>query len=79
MTLRALILLLLLSTSAMAEIHWSNGSRSPNAAAAELSIAASAALPVVPLSEEKRPIALALGIALVLITFHRALLRRQRA
>ena len=75
-----LILLLFLSTSAIAEIHPSIGSRSPDTVAVESSMAAaSATLPAVPLSEQKRPLALALGIALVVITFHRALLRRQRA
>lgn len=85
MSLRALILLLVLSTSAVAEMNPSIGSRSPDTVAvsnrvgAESSMASSATLPAVPLSEKKRPVALVLGIALVVITFHQALMRRQRA
>ena len=41
--------------------------------------AANATLPAVSLPEEKRPLALAFGVVLVLVTFHRAFARRQRA
>jgi hypothetical protein len=78
-TLRMLILFGLLSTVATAEVNSLKTSALPAKSTAASSVAASATLPAVPLSEEKRPIALAFGIALVLVTFHRAFSRRQRA
>lgn len=78
-TFRILALLVLLSTFAVAEVNSLNPSALSAVTATGTSVAASANLPDVSLSEEKRPFALALGIALVLITFHQALARRQRA
>lgn len=77
-TIRTLILLGLLSTAAMAEVNPLNASALPGITAGGAGVAATATLPDMPLSEQKRPFALALGIALVLATFHRAL-KRQRA
>lgn len=77
-TLRILTLLGLLSTAAMAEVNSLNASALPGMSTGGASVAAAATLPEMPLSEQKRPFALALGIALVLATFHRAL-KRQRA
>jgi hypothetical protein len=78
-TVRLFLLLGLLSTSAFAEVNSLTASTLANTPAPEASVVAAATLPDVPLTEEKRPVALALGIALVLVTFQRAYARRQRA
>jgi hypothetical protein len=78
-TLRPLVFLVLLSTSAMAEINSLNSSALSEPAAATPAVATTPPLSAATLSEGKRPFALALGIALVVVTFHRALARRQRA
>jgi hypothetical protein len=51
----------------------------PASATPETGVVAAATLPDVPLPDEKRPLALAIGIALVLVTFQRAFAQRQRA
>ena len=79
-TVRLLLLFGLLSTSAFAEVNSLNASMLPISTSPETEVVAAAPLPEVPLTEEKRPLALALGIALVLVTFQRAFAaRRQRA
>ncbi|OAI57142.1 hypothetical protein AYO49_02705 [Verrucomicrobiaceae bacterium SCGC AG-212-N21] len=78
-TLRPFIFLVLLSTSAVAGINALNTSALPEPTAAPPSVAAATPLPAATLTEGKRPFALALGITLVLVTFHRAFARRQRA
>jgi hypothetical protein len=79
-TVRLILLLGLLSASSFAEDNSLNVSMLPASATPEASVVAAATLPDVPLIEEKRPLALALGIALVLFTFQRAFAaRRQRA
>jgi hypothetical protein len=79
-TVRLLLLLGLLSTSALAEVNSLNASALPDTTAPGASVVAATTLPDVPLSDEKkRPLALGLGIALVLVTFQRAYARRQRA
>lgn len=77
-TCRIFALLALLSSPAVAEVSPFNPSALPALTATGSSMAASTGLPA-PLSEEKRPFALALGITLVAITFHQAFARRQRA
>src|SRR5688572_21492527 len=75
-TFRSLILLVLLSTSAMAGLNSLNTSALSEPAVTASSVAATTPLPAATLTEGKRPFALALGIALVLVTFHRAFARR---
>lgn len=76
---RTLTLLVMFSTSAMAESNSLNASNLSGMTATGSSVTANATLPAVSLPEEKRPFALGLGIVLVLATFHRAFARRQRA
>lgn len=76
---RVAILLVILSASALAEQPSIQGSALPEMALAGSSVAANATLPISPLTEEKRPFALALGIALVIGAFGRSFMTRQRA
>jgi hypothetical protein len=78
-TVRIFVVLGLLSASSMAESNLLTASPLPAVTAVGASVAASVPLPDVPLSDKKRPVALAVGIALVVGVFHRALARRQRA
>jgi hypothetical protein len=78
-SLRFIVLLVFLTLPVVAEVNPLNTSPLPHVVAAGSSVAASTSLPAVSLPEQKRPLALALGIGLVLVTFHRALARRQRA
>jgi hypothetical protein len=78
-TVRLLLLLGLLSTSAFAEVNSLMTSALPPAAVPGSEVVAAVTLPDVPLPEERRPLALIFGIALVLVTFQRAFARRQRA
>jgi hypothetical protein len=78
-TVRLILLLGLLSTAAFAEVNSLNVSMLPASATPETGVVAAATLPDVPLPDEKRPLALAIGIALVLVTFQRAFAQRQRA
>jgi hypothetical protein len=76
---RSLVLLVFFSTSAMAGGASLHAAALIEPASTTTSVAATAPLPASTLSEGKRPFALALGIALVLVTFHRAFATRQRA
>jgi hypothetical protein len=78
-TLRIFVVFGLLCTSGMAENNALNSSLLPTTPASAVTVATGVPLPDVPLSEKKRPVALALGIALVVAVFHRGLARRQRA
>ena len=72
-------MLFFLSAPALAESSSLGGSALPEMAMAGSSVAASATLPISPLADEKRPFALALGIALVIGAFGRSFMTRQKA
>jgi hypothetical protein len=78
-TLRIFLLLAFLSGSALADANSLNASTLASSSAAGASVVAETPISAVPLPEPKRPLALWLGIALVLVTFQRGISRRQRA
>jgi hypothetical protein len=78
-TLRIFVVFGLLCMSGVVESNALSQSSLPTLPANAASVTANVPPPDVALSDKKRPVALGLGIALVVAVFHQGLTRRQRA